>query len=590
MRIRELTTLTACVAALALGAAGCSEDVACVSDSECPTAQVCSGGFCEAAPASDAIDGSGDPDTVPGDTGGGNAQDTAGGADAVPDTGAGDGGGTPDTNIPDAGGAGDTGGGATDAGGHKDTVVEWDLGGGEPDETPPYVQATTPAVGEEGVPIPFTVTITFSEPMRTETIDENNIRLLSLTGKSIGGKPVLSADKTSVTLTPEAGKLSLVSPYTIKVDPIVQDVAGNHLEAEFLGTFYTAAPANLGAYAQLAAQLAPTAHVAINTAKPVLSYPTRFDADGNWEGIGNAAWVQEKAKSLPAAVYWDVAETKSHIFLTYTYFWPYRDTTGTPKPAHANDTAGVLIVAEKLPELTPIAAYTYGRSDEVEEVFAWVSAGSILDGKPNVTKAVAPEILFEDGRFQGYLTTPLHQACTWVASGSGACELNAGIQATLATVVYGLDQGVATTVQAEGGKWPQAGESIDFQLLHGLTAFWPRRDSKGEGGVYGATFDYEPMTNRPGSALKGIPSIFVAPDGSYGGRPAWAWGWKPATGGFYQMGRGTIFIDPAIFVAKRHSLDTNWDAEAKTGYSVDYCFEPYLGIDNRGTDPDCPAE
>lgn len=590
MRIRDLTTIAASAAALALGLTGCSEDVACVSDDECPNGQVCSSGFCEAAPAGDAVgdaaaaDGAGEQDAG-GDTGG--APDTGGVTDTgeVEDAG----------GVTDTAGGGDTGGGVTDAGGDpdtggtKDTTIEWDLGG-EPDETPPTVLSTTPAVGEEGVPIPFTVAITFSEPMRAETIDENNVRLLSLTGKSIGGKPTLSADKTVVTLTPEPGKLSLVTPFTIQIEPIVQDVAGNKLEAAFTGTFYTAPPANLEGYATIAAQLAPTAHVAVNTTKPVVSYPTRFDADGDWDGIGNASWVQEKAKSLPAAVYWDVAETKSHLFVTYTWFWPYRDTTGTPKTAHANDTAGVLVVAQKLPEVTPIAAYSYGRNDEVEEVFAWVASGSVMDGKPNTTKAVAPEVLFEDGRFQGYLTTPLHQGCTWVASGSGACELNAGIQASLSTVVYALDQGIATTVQAEGGKWPQAEESIDFQLIHGLTAFWPRRGAKGEGGVYGASFDYEPLPNRPGSSLKGLPSIFVAPDGTYGGRPGWAWGWKPAQGGFFQMPRGTMFLDPAIWVAKRHSLETTWDAEAKTGWSVDYCFHPYQGIDNRGTNSDCPAE
>lgn len=583
MRIRMLTTLAACLAAAsALMLGGCAEDSACSSDKECPTNQVCNGGFCEAAPAADALgDATGGDTAVTEDTG--TTEDTAADTGATEDTAADTGGLTDTGGTPDTGGTGDTGG-------PEDTTVVWDLGGGEPDEVPPTVLSTDPAAGEEGVAIPMTVTITFSEPMRAETIDENNIRVLSITGKSIGGKPVLSADKTSVTLTPDPAKLTLISPFTISVDPIVQDVAGNHLEAAFTATFYTAPPANLGGYAQMAAALAPTVRVAVNATKPIGSYPTRFDADGDWEGMGNASWVLEKAKTLPAAVYWDVAETQSHLYFTYTYFWPYRDTTGTTKTPHANDTAGILIVAAKFPELTPVAAYTYGRNDEVEEVFAWVAAGSPMDGKPNVTKAVDPATLFVDGRFQGYLSTPLHQSCTWIASGPGACELNAGIQASLLTAVYALDQGIATTVQATAGVWPIAGENIDFQLLHGLTAFWARRGSKGEGGVYSESFDYQPMSGRPGSSLKGLPSLFQAPPGSYGGRPGWAWNWKPAQGGFFQMARGTVFLDPAIFVEKRHSLEANWDTGTKTGFSDSYCFHPYLGIDERGKKDDCPAE
>lgn len=583
MQTRMLYPLAACAAALLLGA--CAEDEGCSSDKECPSGQVCNSGFCEAP--------SGDAEADATSTDGSTAEDGDAGATDVADAGTLDDAGTgtgadaatggdvatiPDTTAP------------VDTAKPQDVPVQWDLGRTNPDEEPPTVLSTSPAAGEEGVALPVKVTITFSEPMRAETIDENNVRVLSITGKSIGGKPELSADKTTVTLTPDPTKVTLVSPYTISVDAIVQDVAGNHLGAPFIATFYTTTPPNLGGYAQMAAALAPTVQVAVNGTKPVVSYPTRIDADGDWDAMGNASWVQEKAKSLPAAVYWDVAETQSHLYFTYTYFWPYRDTTGTPKTAHANDTAGVLIVASKLPELTPVAAYTYGRDDEVEEVFAWVAAGTDLAGKPNVTKAVDPAVLFVDGRFQGYLTTPSHQSCTWVASGPGACELNAGIQASLMTAVYALDQGIATSIQPKGGTWPSAGESIDFQLLHGLTAFWARRGAKGEGGVFDGSFDYEPISGRPGSNLKGLPSLFQAAMGTYGGRPGWAWNWKPAQGSFFKMGRGTIFLDPAIFVEKRHSLKANWDTAAKTGFSNTYCFHPYLGIDERGKLDDCPAE
>ena len=54
---------------------------------------------------------------------------------------------------------------------------------------------------------------------------------------------------------------------------------------------------------------------------------------------------------------------------------------------------------------------------------------------------------------------------------------------------------------------------------------------------------------------------------------------------------GQIFIDPAAHLAGRHGtpyVETAFVAASKTGFSKAWCFNPYLGIDIRGTGEVCP--
>ena len=589
MELRKLVTCAAL--ALLLGSpTGCAEDTACVTDDECPAGQVCSGGFCEAKPPADGAgadgtaDGAVTPDTL---------VDAGGDASGVTDIGGADVPGLDDLGTP-IGDVADTGTPPDDTGTTPpDTGKKEDING-EVDLVAPYVVSTTPADGEQGVALPFVVTITFSEAMRKEGIDSNTFKLTDVAGKPVGGDPVLSADGKTVTLTPTPNKLLLTSPYHLRVgrpasdQPIVvADVAGNKLEEELVVVFYTAAPAGMEEYATLAAQLSPTVHQGVSKDNPKLDYPTRFDLDGDFEAVGNPTYISETAKSVDTAIYWDVAETKSHLFFTYVFYYPLRKPAGGGVQ-HANDTAGLIVVARKDPELTPIEAITYGRDGDVEEMLAYVVEGSEISGKPLVDKEYPTDTLFPDQRFQSYLTTPRHQSCAWIHDGPGSCKLNDGVKKITSFITYAFDQGVATKLEKKDGAWPMDGDPVDYQLVHWLPAFWTHRDEFGSKALWESKFDYEPLFDRPGDFLVDLPRFFGSPDTMNGGRPPWSWNWKPAIAAFYGFNEGTPFLDPAIYVAKRHSLDTNWDSATKTGFSTEYCFHPYQGIDKRGTDPDCP--
>lgn len=75
-------------------------------------------------------------------------------------------------------------------------------------------------------------------------------------------------------------------------------------------------------------------------------YITRFDYDGNWNGADN--WDNLGRFPLKAFVYSSAIETRSHWYLTYSFFHP-RDwwPVSLPHVNHENDLEGALVVVEK---------------------------------------------------------------------------------------------------------------------------------------------------------------------------------------------------------------------------------------------------
>ncbi len=57
------------------------------------------------------------------------------------------------------------------------------------------------------------------------------------------------------------------------------------------------------------------------------------------------------------------------------------------------------------------------------------------------------------------------------------------------------------------------------------------------------------------------------------------------------MAQGTFFFDAAVYLPKRHKtpyFSVAFYSTQKTGYSAYYCFNPYLGVDHRGSSDVCP--
>ena len=200
--------------------------------------------------------------------------------------------------------------------------------------------------------------------------------------------------------------------------------------------------------------------------------------------------------------------------------------------------------------------------------------------------------MFPSGHYLGYLSSKSHESCSWVYESTNPadfrCKLNAGIKDGLKIVRYVYSDGTADALKAEAGSFPAAKDPVSYGLKSWLKEWWVRRDLVGEDQMYDGTFKYESPEGGLGNGTV-LPRTFmdsVAPASTYKGHPPWSWKWAP-NGGFVDLPMGTYFMDPAYFFAKRHFITPDLNADAKTGYSTEYCFNQFLKVDHRGIDPLC---
>lgn len=470
------------------------------------------------------------------------------------------------------------------------------------DNTPPKVVKTEPANGATGVPVPFVIRVTFSEPIRfKETVDKNTFRVRDVDDKPVNGTYTYEEATNTVVFTPDAGaKMMLASPYRVALSTIIQDKAGNGLADWYYFAFSTALPPDMGTYEALAAKYAPVVYQATRKEAPHFDYLTTFDFDENWKALDNYEAIK-KVTEVESFLYFDVVETKSHFFIRYGYFHPLHFGL-LGGDAFGNELAGATVVVAKYPQERPIAVLTYFPAGDQEEVRSYVTEESgIVGGQPPPyygVNWVFPEAqLFPGGHYLAYVTANTHESCLWIHTTKEnfldqRCQLTEGEKLGLSIVQYVYDGGVSDTLKKEGGSFPAAKQDVRYGLRLVLQDFWTRRDQTGTDTIYTLSFSYEAPEGRPGNGLE-LPSAFldpVNPTSPYKGRPPWAWQWQATTYGdfyVYQFPRGTWFLDPAWFFMKRHRLNADWNWDTKEGYSPDYCFNPYLLIDQRQLDPAC---
>ena len=566
---------------LALG--GCSDpDKAssvggCSKSDDCPTGQVCVDNFCEGGP-SDAV-----------------------GFDAPQDT-----------AIEDV--LADT---LTDAPKPQDTVAEdakLDVGkDAEPtpdligDKTPPDLKTTDPKADTFDVALPFKVALTFTEGVKN--IDKNTVNIKDATGKEL--KLVYTQDASGAvwTLTPAAGEVLMeASPYKVTVNApiaVIQDQAGNKMQGIKDFIFYTATPKDTGKYADLAKAYAPKVRAGTPDANIQLAYPTAIDVDGDWDVKDNAKYlIDSKTKSIKAATHYSVIESESHFFISYVWFWSKRADDELAGDTFESDSAGATVVVEKWPEERPVEILTwfkipngeYIRAYQTSESQILVGDGKTMDqGAMDATYAQAD--LFPDGHYEAWLPSGKHESCLWIDPGTTGfvqslhtCELLAADKETVKHVA--LTQNDKAAAIAKGDKWPDTGD-LQYQLVDLFHDWWPRRLQTGTL-FYDSTLGSYAWKLDALSKSASFPKYFVDAAGDQSkGRPIWAAVWAPGDGKqFTETPQAQFFLDPAAFLAARHKnssyVATAFDKEALTGFSKAYCYEPYLGIDERGKSAACP--
>jgi hypothetical protein len=473
------------------------------------------------------------------------------------------------------------------------------------------VVSHSPKTGAEGVAPMLAIVIGFNQLLKPESFTKNTVLVLAPGDKALAGS--WSATGNTATFT-AASPAPLASRIRVIVTGLVQSQKGVGLSEPYAFAFYTAGLPDMAPYALLAARYAPTLRQGLGAtaAADKLRY---LDYDGNWSGDDNGKNLGQG--EVKARVAWAVSETKSHRFLHYTYYWPRRPFVD-PQPAYDNDAAGAIVVLKRHPQDHPVALLTFWKWKAGEEQWAWVTqeSGLLPPGKKPDSlylRGALPESqLFPaatDGfgcegaggtcqprRYPGYLTAGTHQSCLWLDPGKAGllqvpqCVVDAGVKAKLQALDYVPKVQADVAPDKGGNPAPQVGYALE--PLH--DRWWPHRDEAGPGTLFEAAgFTYQPPAGRPGSGLPAIASQFRNTlEGGDFGRPPWAAGWQSDS--YYKMPRGALLFDPAwaLWVRLGGGTDKNltWDVSAKTGISLDYCLNPWLGIDERqkpGTDPAC---
>lgn len=460
--------------------------------------------------------------------------------------------------------------------------------------------SVSPANGTDGLAVDFSLTLTFSTKIKPESWTAYTVDVL-VQGDSV--LPVkFATNGNTATLTAKQP-----APYASRIDvrlkPLVQSNQGVPL-AETALRFYTTAHPQQDGYAQLAARFAPWVRQAVAGPSDLLR---RIDLDGNWNAADNPA-NQAKTAAL-AEVAWAAVETHSHTYLTYVFYWPQRAGVAPGVPLD-NDTAGAQVVVSRKDGL-PVALQTWFKAKGDEQMWLWLAAEAGWPTKSKFIRATLPrDSLFPPAdaaateckagaanpgqcprHFPAYLTAASHQSCLWMDKGELSdqqCVASELVKAGLNLLLY-----TPAAQATEPGKPAVSGTPASYTLRPLLGSWWPHRDEAGSDGLFVDTqFTYTAAAGRPQGNKAPLGSRFVSAQGGDFGRPPWAWQWKPTTlsSSYYDLPRGTPFFDPAWLLWQRLGGEPvglqPWNGQTKQGFSTDYCFNPYLGIDLRTT-PAC---
>lgn len=497
--------------------------------------------------------------------------------------------------------------------------------GGPPDDVPqpplskpgpPQAIASNPAAGQDGVPIPFTVSVTFDESLAANTLVDQTVQLRNAQGEAVPIAISVAGEGATVLIEPLVAEWDYASPYTVWFQGgIVSDLGGDKLVENLEITFYTESWPDLEAYEDLAAQYAPELSVETYGVAPQSMIPTVFNADGDWDGSNTWSWIQSDAEALVPSVHWVAAETYTHYFIHYVFVWPWAPHPSGSGYTHANGSAGALVVVEKATasmEQRPVAVMAYSKVKGAEDHRTYVTTESGLVGASGaafygITGEYAQATLFPGDRYHGWLSAQ-HESCVWLDESFDAldpgCQITAADKADFIGLELAWAAGDPPPIVKAGLGFPQTNSQIDGSpetVAYGLTpvldTLWARRLEIGNSKVFKGTFEYFAEADRPGWGLS-LPKAFVDPispvDNALG-RPVWAWEHDPTTGDISVIEQGWVGVDPAWYVWRRHkgvAFDSSlkpWNAADETGFSVDYCFAPFAGIDARGEHALCPA-
>lgn len=264
---------------------------------------------------------------------------------------------------------------------------------------------------------------------------------------------------------------------------------------------------------------------------------TRADYDGDWTGANN--WENFDKFPKPASVYYDVRETSTHWFISYSFFHP-RDYTNNPEcpmGCHENDMESVQLIIRK--DGSPA-----GDLEAMETVHH--GDLSLYSSKENVKggylKASGP-ITLKKGLPVVYVERYGHGV---YGMETDSLEANPKFTKTVRYIYTGAAE------LPDGIPDNKAG----YDLVSVYDAFWKRRDCAGQGKCFDGMFDYRGVL---------LPKSF---DGDTFGTDSANVPWGYDQGNGDKLARGDWFFDPA-----RAYLFHAGDVK---DVSLEYTRNPYL--------------
>jgi len=303
--------------------------------------------------------------------------------------------------------------------------------------------------------------------------------------------------------------------------------------------------------------------------EPKADIPCRFDYDGDWHGDNN--WDNLETGSSQAFVHYAVMETETHWFLVYNVFhardYSDRCVVGT---CHENDNEGIILTIRK--DGSP-----YGRL-EVMETLAHNNVYSVTNNP-----RIRPGAHRIDGGIEFYQET--HPAVFVESGGHGIYgTLLPQSRYSLARDQFLDGTGITFIYKGVPERPRDANDRlVGYDLVPIEREWWPKaQEGKWDARTFDEYFLYEPFGDRPALSFRIGGAFYGRKEAANKARPFWGWH-DSATLKRKILAVGQWGLDPAYAVSR------NLRFPADEPFSLDYVYNPYLGIDRRPQRPAASA-
>ena len=540
------TASVALASSLLLVASACSDGenfpgTGCDSSVDCAEGQTCIERIC----VDDEVDAGADVDGAPEDTDPTDAPAGDAGRDIPPPD---------DTDA------------APDSNGVDETVDE-------PIDYGPLTFVVEPGPGAEFVPLDASIVVRFNQPMNALRFIPSNLTLSPLHADPLDR--LLEYDDVTYSLTiaptPEMPTMRPVTPHIFRMSEFIAAASGETLGEAWRMEFSTTGYPGRAFPRALAEAYAPVIYQQVEEAS--IDTFTRVDFDDDLLPANN---LSNAVAANYGYVYYDVLESVTHWFVTYMIYYPGSHPREDVTFEH--DIVGVQVLVEKTAD-DPLGRLRAFSTIYHENLNLWaVESGWYPEGEDigspveGIAGRLPADMVEGDRHVSIFVESGRHGVCLPNASTlAGPCAPTGGDTAPFEDDTVGVVYRVAEAALRIGDA---PNDALTYSLRSFVEELWQFRNRVGgDDGVYGGEYEYAPPVIseeflRPGEGEL-FPTAFLSEhgEGSFGDLPFIFNATRE------RADQGVWFVDPAWALNELFSLPES--------FSQDYCFNPFLDIDER---------